>query len=72
MAVIMVVGNAVKLPDSALDSVRTLTANIALEMGYATGMHREALFATGVVLLIIIMVLNYTATMAIRKMGKNR
>ena len=72
MAVIMVVGNAVKIPGSALDSVRTLTANIALEMGYATGMHRQALFATGVVLLVIIMVLNYSATMAIRTMGKNR
>jgi len=72
MAVIMVVGNAVKLPSSALDSVRTLTANIALEMGYATGMHRQALFATGVVLLVIIMILNYSATIAIRKMGKNK
>ncbi len=72
MAVIMVVGNAVKIPDSPLDSVRTLTANIALEMGYATGMHRQALFATGVVLLVIIMILNYTATMAIRKMGKHK
>lgn len=72
MAVIMVAGNAVKIPGSPLDSVRTLTANIALEMGYATGMHRQALFATGVVLLVIIMVLNYTATMAIRRMGKSR
>jgi phosphate ABC transporter permease protein PstC len=72
MAVIMVVGNAVKLPSSALDSVRTLTANIALEMGYATGLHRQALFATGVVLLVIIMILNYSATIAIRKMGKNK
>jgi phosphate ABC transporter permease protein PstC len=67
MAVIMVAGNSVKLPGSALDSVRTLTANIALEMGYATGRHREALFATGVVLLIIIMTLNYVATAAVRK-----
>jgi phosphate transport system permease protein len=67
MAVIMVAGNAVKLPGSAMDSVRTLTANIALEMGYATGRHREALFATGVVLLIIIMILNYLATAAIKR-----
>jgi phosphate transport system permease protein len=67
MAVIMVAGNAVKLPGSALDSVRTLTANIALEMGYATGRHREALFATGVVLLVIIMLLNYLATAAIKR-----
>lgn len=58
MAVIMVIGNAVALPDSPLDSVRTLTSNIALEMGYATGDHRQALFATGVVLFVIIMFLN--------------
>jgi phosphate transport system permease protein len=70
MAVIMVAGNAVIIPGSALDSVRTLTANIALEMGYATGMHRQALFATGVVLLLIIMILNYAATISIRNMNR--
>lgn len=58
MAVIMVIGNAVVMPNSPLDSVRTLTSNIALEMGYATGEHRQALFATGVVLFVIIMMLN--------------
>lgn len=67
MAVIMVTGNAVMIPKSALDSVRTLTANIALEMSYATGMHREALFATGVVLFIVIIILNSIASVAIRK-----
>ncbi|MDP2989977.1 MAG: phosphate ABC transporter permease subunit PstC, partial [Kiritimatiellota bacterium] len=67
MAVIMVSGNAVKVPNSALDSVRTLTANIALEMGYATGMHREALFATGVVLFVVIMILNAIAITAMKK-----
>ncbi len=72
MAVIMVAGNAVKIPGSPLDSVRTLTANIALEMGYATGRHREALFATGVVLLVIIMILNSLAGMAIRKRAAKR
>ncbi|KAF0141527.1 MAG: phosphate transport system permease protein [Stygiobacter sp.] len=66
MAVIMVAGNSVNVPNSALDSVRTLTANIALEMSYATGMHREALFATGVILFIIIMILNSIASVAIR------
>jgi len=71
MAVIMVAGNAVKVPHSALDSVRTLTANIALEMGYATGLHRQALFATGVVLLIIIMILN-AAAMAVMKKRPGR
>lgn len=58
MAVILVAGNTPLLPDSLLDPVRTLTVNIALEMGYAYGLHREALFATGVILFIFIMVLN--------------
>jgi phosphate ABC transporter permease protein PstC len=67
MAVIMIAGNSVNIPSSVLDSVRTLTANIALEMSYATGMHRQALFATGVVLFIVIIILNSIANMAIRK-----
>jgi len=67
MAVIMVAGNAVKIPTSALDSARTLTANIALEMSYATGEHRQALFATGVVLLVVIVVLNSLASVVIRR-----
>jgi phosphate ABC transporter permease protein PstC len=67
MAVIMVAGNAVRIPRSPLDSVRTLTANIALEMGYATGMHRQALFATGVVLLVFIMALNGLATALVKR-----
>lgn len=61
MAVIMISGNATRLPSSILDSVRTLTANIAIEMGYAVGDHREALFATGVVLFVFIMMLNAVA-----------
>ena len=61
MAVIMVAGNAVAVPGSLLSPVRTLTSNIALEMGYASGEHRQALFATGVILFIIIMVLNTIA-----------
>jgi phosphate transport system permease protein len=64
MAVIMVAGNSVQMPHSILDSVRTLTANIALEMGYAAGDHRAALFATGIVLFLIIMVLNALANLA--------
>jgi phosphate transport system permease protein len=67
MAVIMVAGNGVKLPSGPLDSVRTLTANIALEMSYATGMHRQALFATGVVLFVAVMILNYLASTAIKR-----
>jgi len=61
MAVIMVAGNAVAVPGSLLAPVRTLTSNIALEMGYASGEHRQALFATGVILFVIIMVLNTIA-----------
>jgi len=61
MAMIMILGNAVKMPTSFLDSARTLTTNIGIEMGYASGDHRQALFATGVVLFIIIMLLNSLA-----------
>jgi phosphate ABC transporter permease protein PstC len=67
MAVIMVTGNAVSVPGSPLDSVRTLTANIALEMGYAIGLHRQALFATGVVLFLVIILLNAAATRLVRR-----
>jgi phosphate ABC transporter permease protein PstC len=67
MAVIMVAGNAIKLPASILDPVRTLTSNIALELGYAAGRHREALFATGIVLFVIIMILNLSATLITRR-----
>jgi ABC-type phosphate transport system permease subunit len=67
MAVIMVAGNALQIPTSLLDPVRTLTSNIALELGYAAGRHREALFATGIVLFIIIMVLNLSASLITRR-----
>lgn len=68
MAVIMVAGNALKIARTPLDPVRTLTSNIALELGYATGDHRQALFATGMVLFIIIMILNtITVTLARRR-----
>jgi phosphate transport system permease protein len=61
MAMIMILGNAVKMPGSFLDSARTLTTNIGIEMAYATGQHRQALFATGVILFLIIMALNTIA-----------
>lgn len=67
MAVIMVSGNAVRIPHSILEPVRALTANIALEMGFATGDHRKALFATGVILFIIIMILNIIANYAAKR-----
>ncbi len=58
MAVIMIAGNQTIIPTSLLDGVRTMTANIVLEMGYATGTHREALIATGVVLFVFILLIN--------------
>lgn len=58
MAVIMVAGNQARLPDSVLKGVRTLTANIVIEMGYATDLHRESLIATGVVLFVFILLIN--------------
>ncbi len=67
MAVIMIAGNALKIPTSILDPLRTLTGNIALELAYATGDHRLGLFSTGVVLLVIIMILNYIANFGIKR-----
>ena len=58
MAVIMVAGNQPIIPKSLLYGVRTLTANIVMEMGYATDLHREALIATAVVLFVLILILN--------------
>jgi len=73
MAVIMVAGNTLDLPRSILDPVRTLTSSIALEMGYSSGEHRQALFATGVVLFVIIMALNVTAlAVSRRRAGRRR
>ena len=59
MAVIMVAGNQARMPAGLLKGVRTLTANIVIEMGYATDLHREALIATGVVLFVFILILNF-------------
>ena len=58
MAVIMVAGNQAVMPEGLLAGVRTMTANIVLEMGYASGLHREALIATGVVLFVFILIIN--------------
>lgn len=69
MAMIMILGNAVKMPSSFLDSARTLTTNIGIEMGYASGDHRQALFATGVILFFIIMMLNSSAIVLSRRRG---
>ena len=60
MAVIMVAGNQARITESILKGIRTLTANIVIEMGYATDLHREALIATGVVLFVFILLINLT------------
>jgi len=53
-----VVGNQAILPEGILSGVRPMTANIVLEMGYAAGLHREALIATAVVLFVFILIIN--------------
>ena len=69
MAVIMVAGNQARMPAGILKGIRTLTANIVMEMGYAADLHREALIATGVVLFILILVINLIFTL-IQRGGK--
>lgn len=68
-AVIMVAGNQAVIPNGLLKGVRTLTANIALEMGYAADLHREALIATAVVLFVFILIINLTFSL-IKRGGK--
>ena len=58
MAVILVAGNQTILPKSVTSGIRTMTSNIVIEMGYATGLHQEALIATGVVLFVFILIIN--------------
>lgn len=69
MAVILVIGNTPQIPNSIFERARTLTSNIAIEMSYAQGLHQEALFATGVVLFMFIMLLNIVLNVFIRKAG---
>ena len=70
MAVIMVAGNSPYMPTEIFSSIRTLTSNIAIEMGYAANLHRESLFATGIILFTFIMILNFTL-MFVTKKGVN-
>lgn len=69
MAVIMVAGNQPRIATSLLKGVRTMTANIVIEMGYATDLHREALIATGVVLFVFILLINL-AFSALKRRGE--
>lgn len=69
MAVIMVAGNQAIMPSGILKGLRTMTANIVLEMGYASGLHREALIATGVVLFVFILIINTCFSLLKRRNG---
>jgi phosphate ABC transporter, permease protein PstC len=69
MAVVMVAGNQAVIPASITAGVRTMTANIVLEMGYAADLHREALIATAVVLFVFILIINLCFS-AIKLKGK--
>ena len=67
MAVIMVAGNQAIIPGSIFSGVRTMTANIVMEMGYAADLHREALLATAVVLFVFILIINLCFSMLKRR-----
>ena len=67
MAVIMVAGNQARMPKGIFQGVRTMTANIVLEMGYATDLHREALIATAVVLFVFILIINLSFSILKRR-----
>ena len=67
MAVIMVAGNQTVIPEKITDGVRTLTTNIVMEMGYSTGLHREALIATAVVLFVFILIINLAFSLLKRR-----
>ncbi|MCD6589184.1 MAG: phosphate ABC transporter permease subunit PstC [Candidatus Fermentibacteraceae bacterium] len=75
VAMIMVIGNSAILPAAStgnplsifLSRARTLTGNIAVEISYATGVHESALFATGVVLFVLIMLINSLAALLLKK-----
>lgn len=67
MAVIMVAGNQARMPISLFKGARTMTANIVIEMGYATGLHKEALVATGVVLFVFILIINLSFSALTRR-----
>ena len=71
MAVIMVAGNQPRIPGSIFDGVRTMTANIVIDMGYATDLHREALIATGVVLFVFILIINVSFSILKRRTKDN-
>lgn len=70
MAVIMVAGNQARMPVSVVKGIRTMTGNIVLEMGYAAGLHRQALIATAVVLFVFILLINLCASLMKRRLER--
>mgnify|MGYP002530089923 CR=1 FL=1 len=70
MAVIMVAGNQARMPAGIVKGIRTLTANIVIEMGYAADLHREVLIATGVVLFVFILIINISFSVIKRRSNK--
>lgn len=70
MAVVLIAGNQPWIPQNILLGVRTLTTNIVLEMGYATGLHREVLIATAVVLFVFILIINLVFALFKRRSEK--
>ena len=70
MAVVMIAGNQTVIPTSLLSGVRTMTANIVMEMGYATDLHRGALIGTGVVLFVFILLINVCFSLIKKKEQK--
>jgi phosphate transport system permease protein len=69
MAVLMITGNVAVLPNSLLDPVATMTGTIAMEMSYASPSHKEALFAVGIILFVIIVLLNVVAQAVMKRFG---
>ena len=67
MAVIMVAGNQARMPAGILKGIRTMTANVVIEMGYAYGLHREALIATAVLLFVFILIINLSFSLLKRR-----
>lgn len=67
MAVVMIAGNQPRMPKGLLKGVRTLTMNIVTDMGYATGLHRQALIATAVVLFVFILIINLSLSLLNRR-----
>ncbi len=72
LAILMVSGNVVQLPTNIFSPVRTLNANIALEMPYAAGIHRSSLFFTGVITFVFTLFLLLAAKYQMKSHAKNK